>query len=532
MTRLSLDPTWLEAVHGRLPCGVMVFDESLALVYANRAWSHTPADVTLQSTTPPLGATLRRLFPDADSVYRAAEACLTAGIHARLPNIALVDGGGNRVWDISLAPIIDTGQVIGLICVGDDATARVAAERVEDTELQAMLEQRLAERTQSLSLLLDVSRNITSMLELKPLLGLILDEVRSAVEYEGAGILTLEDDELVQAAQRGPDLNGLSAALRLPVARSSLMRGLLLGTEPLVIPDVWSESASAGGYRQAVTEEWLRARPYVRSWIGVPLRMRERTLGLLVITHGEAHHFTDHQVRVLKAVAAQAAVAIENARLMAGAREAAASEERQRLARELHDAVTQTLFSASLIGDVLPALWIRDRQRGEQALQDLQVLTRGALAEMRTLLFELRPNALAEVPFGDLLRHLADAITGRARVPITVGAESIIALPPDVQIALYRIAQEALNNVAKHAAATQVEVRLRRGPGDRLVLSITENGRGFDPAQPTGGHFGLQTMHERASMIGAHLTVTSAPGQGTGIVVIWPAPDQADTGES
>jgi signal transduction histidine kinase len=401
----------------------------------------------------------------------------------------------------------------------------------QEQEEQDRLEQHVAERTQELSLLLDVSRNVASTLELQPLLGLILDEVRAAAEYQGAGILTFEDEVLVQVAQRGPALDDLDADLRLAIADADVIRDAVLGTEPLVIPDVWAESPPARAYRQAVTEEWLRARPYIRSWVGAPLRVRERPLGLLVITYGEANHFTDHHVRLLKAVAAQASVAIENARLMAGAREAAALEERQRLARELHDAVTQTLFSASLIGDVLPTLWARDPERAEQALQDLRVLTRGALAEMRTLLFELRPNALIEVPLGDLLRHLGDATTGHSRVPVTVTVKTAQIFPPDVQVALYRIAQEALNNVVKYAEATQVELRLSEGPGDSLELAVTDNGRGFDLAQTSGGHFGLQTMRERARMIGANLTVTTAPGRGTGIVVTWPAADHGDAEE-
>ena len=129
------------------------------------------------------------------------------------------------------------------------------------------------------------------------------------------------------------------------------------------------------------------------------------------------------------------------------AREMAVLEERNRLARDLHDAVSQTLFSASLIAEVLPRLWERDQDEGRRRLEEVRQLSRSALAEMRTLLFELRPAALAEAELGDLLRQLADTITGRGRLPVTVEISSRTTLPSEVKVAFYRIAQEALNNV-------------------------------------------------------------------------------------
>ncbi|MDI3339665.1 MAG: histidine kinase [Sphaerobacter sp.] len=383
-------------------------------------------------------------------------------------------------------------------------------------------EERAAANARELVTLLEIARNVVATVDLEPLLGLILDEVRTAMDYHGAGILILEGEELVQVASRGPDPDRMAEGIRLRLADAPVVRQALQGREPLVIGDVWGDSQIARGYRLGVSEAWLRARPYVRSWVGVPLQFRGRTLGLLVITYGEPNHFTDHHVRLLAAVAAQATVAIENARLVAAAREAAVLDERQRIARDLHDAVTQTLFSASLVGDVLPVLWARNPQRGAEALEDLRVLTRGALAEMRTLLFELRPTALSETPLAELLRHLADAVTGRSRLPVTVTAQDVPPLPTDVQIAFYRIAQEALNNVVKYAQAGQVDVRLRRTPDGTVSLRVHDDGRGFNPDDIPAGHFGMQTMRERATGIGAALTITSAPGRGTDVLVVWP----------
>jgi len=201
-------------------------------------------------------------------------------------------------------------------------------------------------------------------------------------------------------------------------------------------------------------------------------------------------------------------------------REKAVAAERNRLARDLHDAVTQTLFSASLIAEVLPRIWERDRDEGQRRLEELRELNRGALAEMRTLLLELRPSALVEAELADLLRQLAESITGRARVPVTLDVEGACDLPAEVKVALYRIGQEALNNVAKHAGASQATVSLRCQPG-RVSLHVRDDGRGFDPASLPLESLGLGIMRERAEAIGAKLTIESAVEQGTRVRVVW-----------
>lgn len=197
----------------------------------------------------------------------------------------------------------------------------------------------------------------------------------------------------------------------------------------------------------------------------------------------------------------------------------AVSAERTRLARELHDAVTQTLFSATLIADVLPDLWEQNLDEGRRRLAELHRLTRGALAEMRALLVELRPNALVEIPLPTLLRQLTEANTGRACIDIQLNVEGQRKLPPDVQIALYRITQEALNNIIKHSRASQAIVALRLG--DAVRLSVADNGSGFDPSTVTADHLGLKIMRERAEAVGANFSLYSEPGEGAQISVVW-----------
>ncbi len=235
-------------------------------------------------------------------------------------------------------------------------------------------------------------------------------------------------------------------------------------------------------------------------------RVYERTLELRK-TNEQLQQEIEQRVRVEETLAQKAA-------------EEAVAGERNRLARDLHDAVTQTLFSASLLAEVLPELFRINHEEGTRRLEELRQLTRGALAEMRTLLVELRPNALTDIPFPDLLRQLAEATIGRARLPVELRVDGTEALPPDVQVALYRIVQEALNNAVKYARASQVTINLRMGAGSARI-SIIDNGVGFVPEDVPANHFGLRIMRERAEAIGARVSVYSEPGQGTQISVGW-----------
>lgn len=202
------------------------------------------------------------------------------------------------------------------------------------------------------------------------------------------------------------------------------------------------------------------------------------------------------------------------------AAEDAVAAERTRLARDLHDAVTQTLFSASMVADVLPQLWEVDLDEAKKSTEELSQLTRGALAEMRTLLLELRPAALTQSRLNELIRQLCEALGGRARLPIHYICEGDRALPPEVQVAFYRIAQESLNNVFKYARATQVNVGLFLTPAG-AHLEVCDNGVGFDASAAKPTSLGMKIMRERAEAIGAELSITSKPGEGVCLDLTW-----------
>ena len=206
--------------------------------------------------------------------------------------------------------------------------------------------------------------------------------------------------------------------------------------------------------------------------------------------------------------------------LAAKAVEDAITAERTRLARDLHDAVTQTLFSASLIAEVLPDLWEMDQAEARKSNEELRQLTRGALAEMRTLLLELRPAALTQARFPDLIKQLSEAVIGRARLPVHIDKTGEYEMPPEVKVAYYRIAQESLNNIVKYARATQVDIRLSLECCN-VHMDIKDNGIGFDPSSVKPTSLGMHIMHERADAIHAHLKISSTPGEGTLVSLDW-----------
>jgi signal transduction histidine kinase len=206
--------------------------------------------------------------------------------------------------------------------------------------------------------------------------------------------------------------------------------------------------------------------------------------------------------------------------LLSQAEAEATAAERNRLARELHDVITQLLFSINLVAGSLPRLWQRDPEMAERSTGELQRLTRGALSEMRTLLRELRPQTIAETDLATLVTHLSEGLAARQDIPAEIHTEVTESLPPEVHIAIYRIAQEAMNNVAKHANASSLVVNLI-GAESRVDLLIIDDGYGFDDSDASAGGMGMDIMRERASEIGAALTVSSEQDVGTRVEMTW-----------
>ena len=391
-----------------------------------------------------------------------------------------------------------------------DVSKRIQAEQ--------NLYQRAERRTREQATLLEISHTLASTLEFQP--GLILNQLREIIEYTHGGLFALEDSTLFTLAMRGTPQLEQSSPFRIHLRGPETLAALFNGHQPIRIADVWSDDPQARFLRSLLDDGAAVLLEGMQSWMWVPLAVRGRIIGGMGVAETSKNYFTAHHADLALSVANQAAIAMVNAELYKDAQTLAVLEERQKLARNLHDAINQSLFSAGLIAEVLPRLWEREPDEARRSLEDLRRLTRGALAEMRALLVEMRPSALTDTDLGDLLRLLSNAFTGRTNIPVAVTVTGEGMLPAEVQVGIYRVCQEALNNVAKHARASRVEISLKHEAG-AIDLSLRDDGKGFDPEQTTAGHYGLSMMHERAEAVGALLSITSQPGHGTELTIRW-----------
>ncbi|MGH3088861.1 MAG: PAS domain S-box protein, partial [Rubrobacteraceae bacterium] len=255
----------------------------------------------------------------------------------------------------------------------------------------------------------------------------------------------------------------------------------------------------------------------------VPLVARGEALGALNLYYLPGHEPTEDERVFLKAVADQTAVAVENAQLFAAAQGKAALEERQRLARELHDSVSQALYGIGLGARTARTLLEREAppERVDEWLEYVRSLAEAGLTEMRALIFELRPESLEAEGLAAALQKQAAATSARHEIPVrtVLGEEPDLAL--EAKEALYRIAQEALHNTVKHARASEVDLKLERG-GTGISLEVSDDGAGFDPSESFSGRLGLKSMRERAERAGGTLEIESRPGEGTTIRAFMP----------
>jgi PAS domain S-box-containing protein len=439
-------------------------------------------------------------------------------IHTSLATSALSDSDGNYV-----------GALAGIMDISDRKRAeeelRRATESAEAAQREEADRRQEADRRRRIAEGLgDVLAVLNSDQSLDQLLDYIARQAGGLLGTRAAGIYSLDKDtgRLAIRAARGL-LAAYVAGAKIPIGHGALDRAMDL-RQPVAVPDVATSLANKEGLvvpkgQATAAHAWTRV---YRALLAVPIVIEDQVYGGMLLYYGEPRSFPQDEIELAVAFADQVALAIGNARLKEQVRRAAMSAERDRLARELHDAVTQTLFSAGLIAEAIPKVWERSPEDGRRGLEELRLLVRGAAAEMRTLLVELRPTALTEKPLPELLRHLSEAMAGRIRVPIEFQADGNYKLPAEVQIALYRIVQETLNNVAKHAGAAHVWVGVHCQPQQASLL-VRDDGCGFDPHQVLPDRLGLGIMRERARSIDALLEIDSLPGQGTRVTVSWPA---------
>jgi signal transduction histidine kinase len=389
--------------------------------------------------------------------------------------------------------------------------AEMAGNALHRASVMETLEQRVADRTRELAALYDVSAVASESLDLQTALERSLERALVAMQSAVGTIHLLDETEetLRLAAHQAIPL-AAAAQTDFSMPPPYLTDWVMQHGEPLVIPDLAAEPQGP----QAATMAGPRA------YAGVPMQARRRVLGVLSVVRETGRQFNVEELALLASIADQVAVVVENARLQQQAEQAAVVEERARLARELHDSVTQSLYSVTLLADATRDFTeAGEWERVKHYLGRMSETARQALKEMRLLLYELRPPIIEQEGLLEALSRRLDAVEGRAGVEVRLLAKEWVDLPAPVEETLYRIAQEALNNALKHAEATLVTVHLR-ADADSVDLEVVDNGKGFDlDSVRRRGGMGLLSMRQRAEKLGSKLMILSTPGEGTSVKV-------------
>jgi signal transduction histidine kinase len=431
-----------------------------------------------------------------------------------------------------IAPLRSGGAVIGTLNVGSPRTGAFAYEDVDLLEAIAAQvggpitsarlyaeSQRLAaqvhRRAEQLAVLNTIARAATATLDQTYSLPEVTAQIRNGFGYHHVDLFLVDEEtnELVLAAAAG-DYPQVALGYRQHINLGLVGRAARSG-HVLLVDDVRTDPDYL-----SITE-----RGATRAELVVPIVASGRPLGLINLESPEVGGFTDEDVAILETVADVLAGALENARLYQRAQAAAVFEERNRLARELHDSVTQQLFSMTLTAQAARAQLHKNPQRAATQLERLQETATAALAEMRALIFQLRPPALRDQGLVAALQQHAQAMARREGIAITLNVVGDDRLARGIEQPLYRIVQEALNNVFKHANAHNVAIMLEFG-SERVRLQIVDDGQGFNVAATPSGdgrHLGVLSMRERAAEIGGTMEIHSSPG-GTRVTVLVPRP--------
>jgi two-component system nitrate/nitrite sensor histidine kinase NarX len=389
---------------------------------------------------------------------------------------------------------------------------RLRSSRQELVELNESLEERVAQRTRELETLNEVSREISSRLELQQVLNSVTEKARALLGGEVASLCLVDENQhwMKLQAVSGPPNAVSGQAVR---ADEDLAQAVMAGDQALIC----GVGACRGGCR-------MLSEPYRVSHLAAPLRIGERVIGALCIGSAAQDRFAGESAGMLTKLANAAAIALENARLYAQAERVATLEERHRVAAEMHDGLGQTLSYLGLMTDqVVDFLSDGKDEDALQRLHKTRETIGKATSEVRRAINSLMDETPAERDLCVRLRELVDEFASEhgLKAAWQPDEESAPDCSPQIAEQVLNIMREALNNIVRHAAARQVTVRMGKTDGDNFV-SIQDDGRGFDSSQASPqGHFGLQIMQARAAHIGGRVEIESASGQGTCITLTW-----------
>lgn len=516
----------LQMVMASIPQGVFWKDRSLRFLGCNQVFAdtagHAPEDIVGKTDQELSWTTL-----DAGNFRNWDELVIESGkprfeIHEPIQG----PDGETRWLETNKVPLVDFhGEVVGLLGTFQDVTSRLRAQQ-ELSEALSELDERVRERTGALSAanealrqeveersrlqelerrqrayaeaLRDTAAAFNQAVDIDDVLDQVVETLFRLIDIDVAAVLIAGDDGRMTLARSGS------------IAGSELEVGCPAGVEKAV--------ASLDQFDSKVIDcskpGWAGAKLAVdsKSVLIAPISLAGKPIGYVVAESSDAGRFTDSDAKGIRFIADQAAAALTTVQLITQARELAAVDERQRLARELHDAVSQTLWTACLSAESLATL--DDPAESRREIDRLRTLSRGALAEMRTLLLELRPAAIEDADLPGLIDQLIDAFASRKNTAIERDLEEIDDISVDSKLALYRIVQEALNNVARHATPDSVVVSLH-SYADTIQIEVHDDGGGFDVDAVPPGHFGLRIMAERAEAAGGACTIDSRNGTTT-----------------
>jgi signal transduction histidine kinase len=491
----------LEIFFQKLPMSTALFDQRLMLQRFNPTWANYVEGISQVFVRPDIH--FYDLLPGTEHTIQPLIDRTLEGVMTAVDSLRLNCNNNIFYWDVSFVPWIEEEDITGFLLVVADVTERVLSRQI--------LERKVVDRTQKLSALYDVMTVAAEPIELQDKLDESLLRVLDAVHAQAGSIHLLDSkgETLFLGAFQGfgPDL---VKQLRVMPATSGLQGWTVQEHKPLILTDVVADER---------TSDLLRQGGY-RAYVGVPMTSRGKILGVLSVFRQSKRPYSEEDISLLDSVADQIGTAIENARLRLDNEQLLIVEERNRLARELHDAVTQSLYSLTLYAETS----LRFSRSNQLALageymEQVAETAQQALREMRLLLHNLRPSILEQVGLVKAIKQRFDAVEKRVGVEVDYQVQGKIDLPPRVEEALYQIVQEALNNALKHAAATEIRLLLCQQE-DSVSLTVSDNGKGFKLIELNeGGGLGLTSMRERVDSLGGNLNIDTKIGGGSRIQV-------------
>jgi PAS domain S-box-containing protein len=436
----------------------------------------------------------------------------------------------------AFVPLITTEGLVGFMCLdmekgGDikidrrkiiESIADMASNALYRVLMMGELENRVADQTRDLTILYEVSSITSQALELKDMFALSMDRLLSFTTNSLGAIYQLQanNTELHRVVERRYPVNKPNRSDEKAILPDLIaLKDTAFFSEPLesgiphLVPDMKSELHAPSGFLKSD----------LPTYIGIPIKSKGNILGILCLFSKTRQNVSIQQMTLLAAIGDQLGVAMDSSRLRQRAADAAVFEERQRLARDLHDSVTQSLYSMSLLAEGYRRQVPQGSKKEIQTwLEDLESVSLQALKEMRLLLYELKPATFREDGLMDALNRRLQSVESRSGMKVNFSVEPRTQIPVIYQEDLYRIAQEALNNIIKHSGADTVLIRLENLAGN-ILLEIQDNGKGFQPSAAfNAGGLGLAGMRERARSLGGSLEIQSTVESGTKVSVLIP----------